>query len=151
MVILIYLHDNGENSHLKRANMKYSQVIGILAAIVLVLSSFMHWAWYPDLEEYFTGFYSYNSNYGRPGRYLMMFATVAVIMFLIPRIWAKRINMFLNVLILAYAIKTFILFSGCYKGICPVRQIGMWIMLFSSAVMLLSALFPTLKVKSASI
>lgn len=107
----------------------------------------MHWTWYPDLQEYFTGMYSYNNNYGRPGKFLIIAVGVVVLMFVIRKIWAKRINMFLCVLIVAYAIKSFILFSGCYKGICPDKQPGIWIMLISAGVMLLASLFPDMKIK----
>src|SRR5688500_10902280 len=130
--------------------MKYSQILGIIAAIVLMLSGLMNWAWYPDLKEYFTGFYSYNNQYGRPGRVLIVLCILATVLYVLPRVWAKRSNVFPRAIILAYAVQTFIAFSSCYNGICPQKQAGIWIMLTSAAIMMLAALLPDLKVRNTN-
>lgn len=127
--------------------MKYSQLAGIAVTIVLMLSSLMNWAWYPDIEQYFTGFYTYKNTYGRPGRVFIVLGIIAIACYLIPRIWAKRFNMFLCVLILAYAVKTFINFSTCYRGICPVKQPGIWVMLIAAVLMFVASLLPDVKLK----
>lgn len=127
--------------------MRYSQWIGIAAAITLMASGFLHWAWYPDLQQYFTGFYSEKNLYGKPGKVFIFFAAIAIIFYLLPKIWAKRWNILVCALTLAYAIKSFIGFSGCYRGICPQRQVGIWIMLSSAAIMMLAALLPDMKVE----
>jgi hypothetical protein len=129
--------------------MKYSQQLGILTAIILMASGFMNWAWYPDLHKYFTGFFSENNIYGKPGKVFIFFATISIVLFFVPRVWAKRGNIFLCAVIMAYAIKSFILFSDCYKGICPVRQPGIWIMLVSSVLVLLLSLFPDTTLKQS--
>jgi hypothetical protein len=130
--------------------MKFSQWIGILAAIVLIISGFMNWTWYPDIHKYFTGFVSENNIYGKPGKIFIYFSSVAIIFFAIPRIWAKRWNVFICTLILAFAIRTFILYTACYSGVCPVKQPGIWIMVVSTAVMMLCSLLPDLKLKEKS-
>jgi len=127
--------------------MKYSQLIGILAAIILMISGFLHWAWYPDLQKYFTGFFSENNMYGKPGKVFIFFGTLSIILFFAPRVWAKRGNIFLCAITLAYAVKSFILFSDCYRGICPVKQEGIWIMLVSAILMTGCSLFPDTTLK----
>ncbi len=126
--------------------MKYSQWIGIAAAVVLVVASFLPWTFHPDLNKYFTGFYSENNNYGKPGKVFIVLAVVATIFFLVPRIWAKRWNLLIGALTMAFAIKSFIVFSGCYRGICPTKQIGLWVMLLGAAGILAMALLPDMKV-----
>ncbi len=130
--------------------MKYSQVLGIIAAIVLMLSGLLKWTWYPDIKEYFTGFYSYNNTYGRPGIAFIVLAIIAITFYLVPRIWAKRWNVFFCSIILAFAVRTFITFSSCYRGICPERQAGIWIMLASAILMMAAALLPDLKLKKTN-
>lgn len=122
--------------------MKYSQLSGILAAFVLSLSGFLNWAWYPDIHKYFTGFFSENNSYGKPGKVFIFFAVIAIVLFIAPRVWAKRGNIFLCAITLAYAVKTFIVYSACYRGICPEKQPGLWVMLLASCVMMAAALFP---------
>ena len=128
--------------------MKYSQWIGILAATTLIASCFLPWAWYPDLNENFTGFYTHENNYGKPGKIFVFLSAIAVVLFLVPRVWAKRTNIFLCALILAYALKSFILFGSCYAGICPEKKLGLWLMLISCVLLMVMAFFPGYKLKA---
>jgi hypothetical protein len=130
--------------------MKYSQWIGVLASVMLAVACFMHWTWYPDLQKYFSGFYSEGNLYGRPGKGLIFFAAIAVVFYLVPKLWAKRWNMIVCCILLGFAIRTFIVFGTCYRGICPERQFGIWLMLGSTIVMLLATLLPDLKVSDSS-
>ncbi len=123
--------------------MKYTQWIGIVAAIIMVAACFMPWTYYPDIDQTFNGFYSYQNVYGRPGKAITVLAIICIIFFLIPRIWAKRWNIFFGVITLTYVLKTFILFSGCYRGICPTKLYGVWVTLVAAIVVLLGVLLPT--------
>lgn len=127
--------------------MKYSQWIGIAASLVLVAACFLPWTWHPDLNKHFTGFFSENNVYGRPGRVFIFFAAFSIAFFAIPKIWAKRWNFLVQALTAAFAIKSFVMYTGCYRGICPTKKAGIWIMLISAVVMLLMAVFPDLKMK----
>lgn len=126
--------------------MKYSQWIGIAAAIVLVIACFLPWTFHPDLNKNFTGFFSENNDYGKPGKVFTVFAIIASILFLIPRVWAKRWNLLIGALTVAFAIKSFIVFSGCYRGICPTKLAGLWVMLLSAVGLLIMTLLPDMKV-----
>jgi hypothetical protein len=128
--------------------MKFSQWIGIAACLVLFASGFMNWTWYPDLQKYFTGFFSENNIYGKPAKFFTVLTVIATCFFLIPKVWAKRWNILICVFIVAYAIKTFILYTTCYRGVCPEKQPGIWIMLISSFAILIISLLPDLKIKS---
>jgi hypothetical protein len=130
--------------------MKFSQWIGIASGILLILSGFMNWTWYPDIHKYFTGFVSENNIYGKPGKIFIYLTTVAILFFAIPRIWAKRWNVLICTIIVAFAIKTYILYTACYRGVCPVKQPGIWIMGASAAIILLCALLPDLKINEKS-
>ncbi|NML22305.1 hypothetical protein HHL16_15585 [Pseudoflavitalea sp. G-6-1-2] len=125
--------------------MKYSQWIGILAAITLVIACFIPWAYYPDVQKDFTGFFSENNQYGRPGKFFIAFAVLAIVFFLLPKIWAKRWNLLINAIIVAWAIRCYLVFSACYNGICPDKKSGLWLVVGSAFVMLLMAVFPDTK------
>ena len=130
--------------------MKFSQWIGIASGILLILSGFMNWTWYPDIHKYFTGFFSENNIYGKPGKIFIYLTTIAILFFAVPRIWAKRWNVLICTIIVAFAIKTYILYTSCYRGVCPVKQPGIWIMGASAAIILLCALLPDLKINEKS-
>jgi hypothetical protein len=127
--------------------MKYSQWIGIGAALLLMAACFMPWAYFPDLGKEFTGFFSEQNRYGRPGRLLSFFSVVMIVMFVIPRVWAKRTNMIIAAITVAFAIRSYILYAGCYGGICPEKRAGIFLLLLASVVVVVAALIPDLPVK----
>lgn len=127
--------------------MKYAAVTGIAAAILLIFFCFLPWAYYPDLQENFTGFYSSHNHYGRPGKTFSFLSVVSIIMFLIPKIWARWVNQLVGVVLLAYAIKTYVLFSSCYNTICPQVKFALPAVLASSLIILICGLLSRAKVE----
>jgi hypothetical protein len=126
---------------------KYLTKIGFAACILLVISCFLPWAYYGDLDQNFTGFYSWHNNYGKPGYFLVLLTIVIFIFMLMPKIWAKRANLFLSALTVGYAIKSYILFTGCYNAYCPEKRIGIYLMFLSALLMLVCSAFPDLKLE----
>lgn len=120
--------------------------------MALILACFLPWTYYADsniateAERTFTGFFSYQYKYGRPGKFFVLFALVILILMLLPKIWAKRTNLFLSAFTLAYAIKSYILFTSCYNAYCPEKRAGIYIMLFSTIVILIACVFPNMKI-----
>lgn len=125
--------------------MKHSQWIGIVALAALICSCFLPWAYYPDLNKTFTGFFSENNIYGKPGKVFIALASLGIVFFLVKRVWAKRLNFFVCAVIVAYAFRTFIIFSGCYRGICPEKKGGIWVMLVAALLSLAMAMAPDIK------
>ncbi len=125
--------------------MKYYKVIGLLACIALIVSCFLPWAYYPDLQKSFTGFFTEQNIYGKPGFVFSFFAVVSVILIFINKIWAKRTLIFLAALNLGYLLKTYVIFTACYKGYCPEKQYGLYCVIISSVALLLVSFFPDLK------
>lgn len=124
---------------------KYLHWIGIAACITLVISCFLPWVYYDDLKQSFTGFYSYHNQYGRPGKFLTLLAVAALVFILLPKVWAKRSNLFISALAVAYAAKSFILFSSCYNNYCPQKLFSLYLMVGCTVVMLVASVFPNLK------
>lgn len=120
---------------------------GLTACIALITSCFFPWAYFADIGQYFTGLYSYQNQYGRPGKFLILIAVVVFIFMLLPKIWAKRTNLFICAVGVGYAIKSYILFTSCYKAYCPQPKPAIFIMLVSIIVMLVAAVFPNLKLE----
>lgn len=125
---------------------KILQKLGLVACIALVVSCLMPWGYYADVKETFTGFYSYNNNYGKPGKFLTIIAVAAFILMWLPKIWAKRTNLFLCALGVGYALKSYVLYTSCYNAYCPEKKAGVYLMLVATIVMLLSSAFPDLKI-----
>src|ERR1700753_1021731 len=106
--------------------MKYSQWIGVAAALLLIAACFMPWAYFPDIQKDFTGFFSEKNSYGKPGKVLIFFCVIQLVLFLLPKVWAKRTNILVSAMTIAFAVKSYILYTACYKGICPEKKAGIF-------------------------
>lgn len=126
--------------------MKYSKWIGVVACLVLIFACFMPWTYYADINKSFTGFFSLNNIYGKPGKFLVFFAIISGVLILLPKIWAKRTGLFISALFTGYAIKSYILFTSCYNTFCPEKKPGIYLMMISCLIILLVSIFPDIKI-----
>lgn len=120
---------------------------GIMACIIMIMACFLPWTYHADINETFTGLYSYKNQYGRPGKFIILMTSIILLFTLLPKVWAKRTNLFLGALLLGYAIKTYVLFSSCYNAYCPEKKSGLILMLSMSIVILISVIFPKMNIK----
>ena len=127
---------------------KFLHWLGIAAGIALIVACFLPWGYYADINQTFTGFYSYHNQYGRPGKFLVPMGLLILVFMLLPKLWAKRANLFIAALTFAYAVKTYILFGSCYNNYCPQRLIGIYVVLFAALIMLVAACFPKMRIKA---
>ncbi|MEO6490350.1 MAG: hypothetical protein ABIO04_10455 [Ferruginibacter sp.] len=127
--------------------MKYSTWIGLITAIAVIAVCFMPWTYHADIDKTFTGFFSEKNSYGKPGKFFLCFAIAYICLSFIQKIWAKRINLFLSAVMVAYAIKSYILFTSCYNAYCPEKKIGIYLLLACNLAMLITAIFPGLKLE----
>jgi hypothetical protein len=125
--------------------MKYYKVIGVVACIALFASCFMPWAYYPDLQKSFTGFFTEKNIYGRPGVVFTFFAVFSIVLIFINKIWAKRTLIFVQALNIGYLLKTYVIFTSCYKGYCPEKQYGLYLVIISSVILLVISFFPDIQ------
>ena len=127
--------------------------IGLTACIVLIVSCFLPWAYFADAhianeaDRTFTGFYSYGNNYGKPGMLLVAIGLIAFTLMVLPKIWAKRTNLFVCALGVGYAVKSYILYTSCYNAYCPEKKTAIFLMLAAMVIMLVASAFPHLALK----
>ncbi len=127
--------------------------IGLLACIMLMVSCFLPWMYYADphiateAQRTFTGFSTYQNQYGKPGKLLSTIAIIIFVFMLLPKIWAKRANLFIAALGVGYTIKTYVLFTSCYNAYCPEKKVGIFIMMISMIILLGAAAFPDLELE----
>lgn len=125
--------------------MKYYKIIGFAAAVLVIISCFLPWAYYSDIDKHFTGFFSYQNMYGKPAKAFIFLALVSVILISINKIWAKRTLLFVTAVNVAYLIKTYVLFTSCYSGVCPQKEYGIFLLIIGVVGLIVSALFPDTK------
>ncbi|HET9746118.1 MAG TPA: hypothetical protein VFP97_10410 [Chitinophagaceae bacterium] len=127
--------------------MRYMKWIGLLAVILLIISCFLPWVIINSKNLVVTGIDSTGTNFGKPGYVHFIFGLFFVIFHFIPKLWAKRWNLLLVALNIAWAVRNYLIISMCREGECPEKQAGLWLVLVSSVLMLFAALFPDIKLK----
>ena len=130
--------------------MRWMKWIGLLSALLLIISCFMPWVFIESKNITISGVDATGTNFGKPGYFHFIMAGIYIIFTLIPRVWSQRSNLLICAFNLAWAIRNFIIISACRMGECPAKEPGLYLSLFASALMLLSAFFPDIKLKSGN-
>jgi len=130
--------------------------LGLFAAFMLIVSCFLPWTSYPYVNLTFNGFnvqrFVTGNYYGKAGYPIVVLTIITTLLFLVQKLWAKRVAVFISALLFAYIIRTYIIFtSGLVEG-DVIKHVGIYLLVVSSASLFISSLFPymPLQEKNAS-
>jgi hypothetical protein len=129
--------------------MKWIKWISIFAAIVLIVSCFFPWIIIKSKNITVTGMDVAGLAYGHYGYFLIPLAIIFILLQLINKIWAKRLNVAISAVIVTIAFACLWIFR-CEYGECPEKQTALYIMFACSIVVLLGSLLPDIKLKPGS-
>ncbi len=106
----------------------------------------MPWTHYNSINETFNGFnvkrFSTGNYYGKAGRIITIFTILIFVLMLVPKLWAKRVNLFLSALLFAYCIRTYIIFTNSlFEGEVE-KKAGIFLIILFSFFVLLTSVFP---------
>ena len=125
--------------------MKYSQLLGCIAVILLAGICYLPWSFIAERNILVTGMSAPGTVYGKPGLMHLVLGVPLILFFFIPKIWAKRTNVFIAAINLAWSIRNYILLSTCYMGECPQRKVGLFLAILLCAFILAMSFLPDLK------
>ena len=125
--------------------MRWMKWIGVAAAVLLVISCFLDWVVVVSKNIHITGVNAAGTYFGKPGYFNLVMTLFFVVLTLIPRIWAKRLNLLVTAMNFAWAMRNYFIISACRAGECPEKHAGIYLLTLASFVMLVSAMFPDLK------
>ena len=125
--------------------MKYSQPLGIAACLALIINCFFPWSYVAEIGLTMTGWQG-GSNLGRPGLFNIVLCSVMIVFFLVPRIWAKRTNVIIGALNIAWSLRNYLLVGACSGGMCPEKKAGIFLLLFLSFFIEIMTFLPPIKV-----
>ena len=131
--------------------MKYSQLIGFIASLLLICICFLPWTVVDSLHISLSGLNGYvneNLNFGKQYIPHTFFAVILAFLFYTNKIWSKRTNSFVAFLNLGWAVKNFILFSLCRTGICPSVQPALYALLALALIIQVMTFLPKMEVES---
>ena len=125
--------------------MRAMKWLGLFGAILLIVACFLKWVIIDSKNIVVTGVDATGTFFGKPG-YLHLLLGVLFLMFhFIPRVWAKRSNLAVAAINMAWAIRNYFVVTTCRGGDCPDKQTGIYLILIASFFILLAALFPDMK------
>ncbi|MBI3719664.1 MAG: hypothetical protein HY252_13865 [Sphingobacteriales bacterium] len=126
--------------------MRYSNWLGSIFSIVLIIACFNPWIFIVSQNISFTGMNKALTAFGRPGLLHIVLASAAIICFLIPKVWAKRANIFVCAVNLGWSIRNLIIITACSYGECPERKPWIIIAIAASVLMLIMSFLPDIEV-----
>lgn len=106
----------------------------------------MEWVFIASKKISVTGLESTGTDFGKPGALHLILCGAFIVFSLIPRIWAKRVNALVAALNMGWAIRNYLLITGCSGGECPEKQLAIYLLMICSLVMLIASWFPDVKV-----
>jgi hypothetical protein len=112
---------------------------------LLVASCFTPWVIIESKNIVVSGIDATGTNFGKPGYIHFVLSFFYIVFHLIPKVWAKRWNLLVVGLNIAWAIRNYFLISTCREGECPEKQIGLYLVMAASVLLMISALFPDVK------
>ncbi len=128
---------------------KIIQYIAIISCLALVATCFIPWVHYNSINVTFTGFnvkrFATGVFYGRAGLVITIFTSLSLLLTILPYSALKRINMFVCALLFAYAIRTYVLFTGSLFEGEVVKLSGIYLIVILSLVLLVCSIFPNIK------
>ncbi|WP_207494222.1 hypothetical protein [Aridibaculum aurantiacum] len=127
--------------------MKYSNYIGAAAALGVIISCFFPWVFIQPIDVVVTGFNAPKTPFGKPGMMNTIISSLSVILFLVPTLLAKRINLFVCAFNLAWSFRNYLLVTQCQLGECPVTRSGIYALLGFSLVMMVMSVLPKVELK----
>ncbi|SRR5258705_3285621 len=125
--------------------MRFMKWMGITAAVLLIAACFMTWVVIPSKNIVITGIDTDGTNFGKPGYLHFITASFFLAFTLVPRVWAKRSNLVVTALNMAWAIRNYFLITVCRGGDCPEKHIAIYMIVLASLLMLVSAMFPDVR------
>lgn len=128
--------------------MRYSNYIGILAGILLLLVAYQPWVYIASIQTTVTGYgAAIKTVFGKPALMHVYLMPLSAFLFLLPSIWAKRLNPLLSAIHVAWAIRNLLLLSTCRNGECPERFIWLYVYFGLALLLLAMSLVPEVRTK----
>ncbi len=129
--------------------MKHSQTIGAFLCLVLFYCTTQPLVIIDSQHLVITGWKSVGTSFGQPGRFFAYIGGLSFILFLLPYLWAKRFNVALGALLIAWAFRNFMVLSACQMGDCPQKQWTLYACIIISIGILIMTFLPKINISKS--
>jgi len=126
--------------------MKHSQTIGAILCLALFYCTTQPLVIIDSQHLVVTGWKSVGTNFGQPGKFFSYIGGLSLILFVLPFIWAKRFNVALGALLIAWSYRNYLVLSTCQMGDCPQKQWALYACIVISIAILIMTFLPKIKI-----
>ncbi|MFP5040057.1 hypothetical protein [Parasediminibacterium sp. JCM 36343] len=127
--------------------MKYSQLIGIITAILIIATCYLPWSIVQNPYIIIKGMDANGTDFGRPGLLNIVLCCIMIVLYAIPKLWAKRANLFIAAINMAWSFRNYLLVTTCFFGECPVKQPALFVLQGLSIITLFMSFYPKVSLK----
>ena len=118
----------------------------LISCILIIISCFIPWVHFNSINQTFTGYnvakFASGVYYGKAGVIITVLASMIFLLNLWKSKSARNINLFICALLVAYAIRTYIIFTGSLFAGDVETYPGIYLIVLLAFVLLICALFP---------
>ena len=115
-------------------------VIGLLVA-----ACYLPWMTIKSRGIAINGVNTTGTTFGNPAYFHFFWIGLYALFLLIGKVWSRRAAMGFAAFNFAWAVRNFLLIPACQMGECPERQIGLYLLLFSSLALFFAGLLGPVK------
>jgi hypothetical protein len=120
--------------------MRFKFLLPLLAVALLVVGCFLPWMTVESRNLTISGVKTTGTTFRQPAYFHFIWAGAYLLFVFIPKVWAKRTAVALAGFNIAWAVRNFLLIPVCQMGECPVRRVGLYLLLAASIGMFVAPL-----------
>lgn len=125
--------------------MKYSNYLGAFFSLGIIAACFLPWVYIEPIDALVSGLKADKTNFGKPGIVNIVLTSFIIVLFLTPRIWAKRLNVFICTVNIAWTLRNYLLVTQCELGECPEKKLGIYLLILFSIIVFVLSFLPKMK------
>lgn len=107
-------------------------LLPLLVMALLVASCYLPWMTIESRGIKINGVDTTGTTFGNPAYFHFFWVGLYFLFLLIDKVWSRRVAMVFAAFNFAWAVRNFLLIPTCQMGECPEREIGLYLLLFSS-------------------
>jgi hypothetical protein len=119
--------------------------LSLLVIAVLIAACFLPWMTVEARDITISGIDTTGTTFGKPAYFHFFWVGLYLLFLLLNKIWSRRVAMGVAAFNFAWAVRNFLIIPACQMGECPVRKVGLYLLLLSSFVLLFAGLVGPVK------
>jgi hypothetical protein len=115
--------------------------LSLFFILLLLIGCFLPWMTVESKNITITGIDTTGTSFGKPAYFHFVWIVLCLIFLALNKRWSQKAALVFAAFNVAWAVRNFFLIPACQMGDCPVRRIGLYLILISSLLLFGAVLF----------